>query len=104
MTFTASLSSPRPGSRQCNPVAAVLRRTQCQQREKPKPDIIKALGKAGGMISRSSHCAGVWDSAGLAQWKDDTIAHKEIQNVGHGITAGELSELGHLHQIQRSNK
>lgn len=46
----------------------------------------------------------VWDSAGLAQWRDDTTAHREIQNLGHGITAGELSQLGHLHQIQRSNK
>lgn len=102
--FFTSPSSPRPGSRQCNPVAAVLSRTQCQQRERPKPDTNKALGKAVGMTSRSNCCAGVWDSAGLAQWKDDTMAHREIQNPGHGITAGELSELGHLHQIQRSNK
>lgn len=47
--FTAPPSSPRPGSRQCNTAAAVPRRTQCQQREKPKPDTNTALGKAVGM-------------------------------------------------------
>lgn len=33
-----------------------------------------------GLTSRSNRCAGVWDSAGLAQWKDDTMAHKEMHN------------------------
>lgn len=37
-------------------------------------------GEPGGMTSRSNRCAGVWDPAGLAQWKDDTKAHKEMHN------------------------
>lgn len=61
-------------------------------------------GRQEGWTSRGNRCAGVRDSAGLAQWKDDTMAHREIQNLGHGVTAGEPSELGHLHQIQRSNQ